>query len=258
MEDDQEINGETVPVKIKLDFKEDEPEDLARIIPKTRSTDWLDVDKTNKWFTEPAHLNLNGTRKSEDMDSSAVEDYMKSVDRSAVEEYLKSVDKMDNIRSSIDTLRRDLDLSELRDDLNLTRRKLRDDLELSRSYRLAAEDLAVVRASALETRALDTHVWSEPRLSSSASSPYRDYVNTLRLRSLRLEEERLLEIRRLQELERLRGPQPKWYELKTPQFHKEARKNNELLAAKRQWNELRDYTESVWRSRDLSRSATHL
>ena len=59
-----------------------------------------------------------------------------------------------------------------------------------------------------------------------------------------------------QELERLRGPQPKWYELKNSQFHKEARKNNQLIAAKKHWNEMRDYTESVWRSRDLYRPRT--
>jgi len=196
-------------------------------------------------------------------------------DTSAVEDYLKSIDKMDNIRHSIDTLRTDLNVSELRDDINRTRRKLKNDLELSRSARLLQEDIDRKRrvredlelsrsyrlASELEdirASTLRAELLSEAALRPSSATPYGDYISTLRLRSLRLEEERLLEIRRLQELERLRGPQPKWYELKTPQFHVEARKNNELIAAKKQWHDLRDYTESVWRSRDLSRSATHL
>ncbi|KAL5265610.1 hypothetical protein ACHWQZ_G006358 [Mnemiopsis leidyi] len=183
-EDEEDYYYRRTPVKVHLDFREEEPDDLARIPARPRSTDWLGERSSNTWFTEPAHLNLDGTRKSDDMDSSAVEDY------------LKSLDKMDNIRDSIDSLRRDLELSELRDDLNQTRRKLRSDLELSRSYRLAAEDL-----DEIETRALDAQVWSEaaprPRLTSSAT-PYRDHLNTLRLRSLRLEEKRLLEIRRLQ------------------------------------------------------------
>lgn len=268
MEDEpgiRSVDFKTTPTKIKLDFNEDEPEDLARITPssRTHSTDWLDVDNTNRWFTEPAHLNLNGSRRADNMDTSAVEDY------------LKSIDKMDNIRHSIDTLRTDLNVSELRDDINRTRRKLKNDLELSRSARLLQEDIDRKRrvredlelsrsyrlASELEdirASTLRAELLSEAALRPSSATPYGDYISTLRLRSLRLEEERLLEIRRLQELERLRGPQPKWYELKTPQFHVEARKNNELIAAKKQWHDLRDYTESVWRSRDLSRSATHL
>ena len=39
---------------------------------------------------------------------------------------------------------------------------------------------------------------SEAALRPSSATPYGDYISTLRLRSLRLEEERLLEIRRLQ------------------------------------------------------------
>jgi hypothetical protein len=44
------------------------------------------------------------------------------------------------------------------------------------------------------------------------SSPYKTELARLRLDSLRLEEEHLLELKRQAELERIRGPQPKWYE----------------------------------------------
>ena len=43
------------------------------------------------------------------------------------------------------------------------------------------------------------------------SSPYEVEVSRLRLEQLRLDEEHLLERKRQHELERIRGPQPKWY-----------------------------------------------
>jgi len=43
-----------------------------------------------------------------------------------------------------------------------------------------------------------------------ASSPYEAEVSRLRLEQLRLDEEHLLERKRQHELERIRGPQPKW------------------------------------------------
>ncbi|XP_029769426.1 uncharacterized protein LOC112107770 [Terrapene carolina triunguis] len=60
-------------------------------------------------------------------------------------------------------------------------------------------------------------------------SPYQKELARLRLERLRVEEEWLLELKRQQELERTRGPKPKWYEMKNSQFHYEAHKNNELL-----------------------------
>uniref|UniRef100_A0ACB8EE93 Uncharacterized protein n=1 Tax=Sphaerodactylus townsendi TaxID=933632 RepID=A0ACB8EE93_9SAUR len=65
--------------------------------------------------------------------------------------------------------------------------------------------------------------------SSVEVSPYQKELARLRLERLRLEEAWLLELKRQQELERTRGPQPKWYEIRNSQFHYEARKNNELL-----------------------------
>ncbi|XP_061457285.1 uncharacterized protein LOC133372540 isoform X2 [Rhineura floridana] len=60
-------------------------------------------------------------------------------------------------------------------------------------------------------------------------SPYQQELARLRLEHLRVEEAWLLELKRQQELERTRGPKPKWYEMRNSQFHYEARKNNELL-----------------------------
>ncbi|XP_060115586.1 uncharacterized protein LOC132587326 [Heteronotia binoei] len=66
------------------------------------------------------------------------------------------------------------------------------------------------------------------------TSPYEKELARLRLERLRVEEAWLLELKRQQELERTRGPKPKWqvhvlYEIKNSQFHYEARKNNEFL-----------------------------
>jgi len=43
-----------------------------------------------------------------------------------------------------------------------------------------------------------------------ASSPYEVELSRLRLEQLRVDEEHLLERKRQNELERIRGPQPKW------------------------------------------------
>ena len=42
------------------------------------------------------------------------------------------------------------------------------------------------------------------------STPYQFDLAQLRMERLRLEEEHLLEVKRQEELERIRGPQPKW------------------------------------------------
>lgn len=42
------------------------------------------------------------------------------------------------------------------------------------------------------------------------TSPYQQELSRLRMEQLRLEEEQLLEMKRQSELERIRGPKPKW------------------------------------------------
>ena len=42
------------------------------------------------------------------------------------------------------------------------------------------------------------------------SSPYQHELARLRMERLRIEEEHLLEVKRQEELERIRGPQAKW------------------------------------------------
>ena len=42
-------------------------------------------------------------------------------------------------------------------------------------------------------------------------SPYQTFLGKLRLERLQLEEAKLLELKRRAELERIRGPKPKWY-----------------------------------------------
>ncbi|XP_064595225.1 uncharacterized protein LOC135461884 [Liolophura sinensis] len=73
------------------------------------------------------------------------------------------------------------------------------------------------------------------------TSPYQQELSRLRMEQLRLEEEQLLEMKRQSELERIRGPRPKWYEMKTPEFHYEAHKNTEMLKSKNSWNDLLRY-----------------
>ncbi|XP_060132182.1 uncharacterized protein LOC118087268 isoform X2 [Zootoca vivipara] len=72
-------------------------------------------------------------------------------------------------------------------------------------------------------------------------SPYQRELARLRLESLRMEEAWLLEQKRQQELERTRGPKPKWYEMRNSQFHYEARKNNELLRNSQDLQSVCDY-----------------
>ncbi|GFS12747.1 hypothetical protein ElyMa_004866400 [Elysia marginata] len=89
----------------------------------------------------------------------------------------------------------------------------------------------------------------------SFTSPYNDELTQLRLDKLRLEEMQYLELKRQAELERIRGPKPKWYELKSPEFHVEAGKNNELLRNSAQWDDLLRYRESLVNATKRLRSA---
>nr|XP_033777817.1 uncharacterized protein LOC117349039 isoform X4 [Geotrypetes seraphini] len=76
-------------------------------------------------------------------------------------------------------------------------------------------------------------------------SPYQQELARLRLERLRVEEELLLELKRQQELERTRGPKPKWYEMKDSQFHYEAHKNNELVRNSKDFQALYDYRQEL-------------
>ncbi|XP_072464615.1 uncharacterized protein [Notamacropus eugenii] len=60
-------------------------------------------------------------------------------------------------------------------------------------------------------------------------APIQKALTQLRLQHLRAEEEWVLELKRQQELEHIRGPRSKWYEMKSSQFHYEAHKHIALL-----------------------------
>ncbi|XP_055889383.1 uncharacterized protein LOC106076908 isoform X1 [Biomphalaria glabrata] len=77
------------------------------------------------------------------------------------------------------------------------------------------------------------------------TSPYSEELAKLRMEKLRIQEQQYLELKRQAELEKIRGPKPKWYELKTPDFHREANKNNTLLRNSDKWDELLQYRESL-------------
>ncbi|KAH9500205.1 hypothetical protein Btru_077474 [Bulinus truncatus] len=77
------------------------------------------------------------------------------------------------------------------------------------------------------------------------TSPYSEEIAKLRMEKLRIEEQQYLELKRQAELEKIRGPKPKWYELKTPEFHQEANKNNQLLHNSDKWDELLVYRENL-------------
>ncbi|XP_058876480.1 uncharacterized protein LOC131730438 isoform X1 [Acipenser ruthenus] len=74
-------------------------------------------------------------------------------------------------------------------------------------------------------------LWSQQEAHHSLleQSPYQQELSRLRLERLHVEEDLLLQLKRQQELERTRGPREQWYAMKGPQFHYEARKNNELV-----------------------------
>jgi len=79
------------------------------------------------------------------------------------------------------------------------------------SWALLMERLCI--ANGLEMRRVncsDSAVAGIPS-TTLVSSPYEVEMSRLRLEQLRLDEEQLLERKRQHELERIRGPQPKWY-----------------------------------------------
>ncbi|CAJ0967028.1 unnamed protein product [Ranitomeya imitator] len=95
------------------------------------------------------------------------------------------------------------------------------------------------------TRFLKTLSRADASISVVEASPYQQELTRLRLERLRVEEELLLEIKRQQELERTRGPKPKWYEMKNSQFHYEARKNNELLKTSKDYQAIFNYRQDL-------------
>lgn len=89
---------------------------------------------------------------------------------------------------------------------------------------------------------------------TSLTSPYQYKLAMLKMESLKLEEDRLLQKKTLSELERIRGPSPRWYEMKSSGFHVELRKNNQYLASKGRYKEITDYRHRLLQS--LKRSET--
>lgn len=86
---------------------------------------------------------------------------------------------------------------------------------------------------------------SEAPVTGSSSkvitSPYQSEIARLRMERLRLEEDRILEIKRLEEIEKIRGPNPKWYESKGLEFHYECGKNTEMMKHENHWEDLVNY-----------------
>jgi len=102
-----------------------------------------------------------------------------------------------------------------------------------------------------EVRRLDNTFYltaEAPNIKNSVirfTSPYSDELSKLRLEKLRIEEAQYLELKRQAELELVRGPRPKWYSIKGPTFHIEAKKNNELLKNSDKWDDLLTYRERL-------------
>lgn len=79
------------------------------------------------------------------------------------------------------------------------------------------------------------------RILSGLATPYQQELASLKVERLKLEEQRLLQRKCYEELERIRGPKPRWYELKTPDFCQEAKRNNEILSLHGHYNEIMEY-----------------
>lgn len=87
------------------------------------------------------------------------------------------------------------------------------------------------------------------------TSPYISDLSALRMERLRIEEDRYLELKRLQELERLRGPKQKWYESSGPDFHYESHKNTEMIKSQKHFDQLVKYKESLRKSSEDCRKS---
>ncbi|XP_076818952.1 uncharacterized protein LOC143464827 [Clavelina lepadiformis] len=80
------------------------------------------------------------------------------------------------------------------------------------------------------------------------NSPYQQQLARLRLERLRVEEEYLLQLKRESELERIRGPKPKWYEMKGPAFHYECGKNTTVHKNSEHWDDTMKYRRELLES----------
>ncbi|XP_014465576.1 uncharacterized protein LOC102561618 isoform X1 [Alligator mississippiensis] len=108
-------------------------------------------------------------------------------------------------------------------------------------YSLSSAAIASPTAQEINERFLQTLAEGAVGRSLIEMSPYEKELARLRLERLRMEEEWLLELKRQQELERTRGPKPKWYEMKSSQFHYEAHKNNQLLRSSQDLQSMYNY-----------------
>ncbi|XP_026537307.1 uncharacterized protein LOC113421244 [Notechis scutatus] len=115
-------------------------------------------------------------------------------------------------------------------------------------YSLASPDLSSPTAEEINERFLQTLSESTMGRDLIEMSPYQKELARLRLERLRVEEGWLLELKRQQELERTRGPRPKWYEMRDSQFHYEAHKNNKLLRSSPEIQSVFDYREALSRA----------
>lgn len=93
-------------------------------------------------------------------------------------------------------------------------------------------------------REAENHMLSS-RTISALATPYQEELARLRLDRLRLEEERLLKKKCVDELERIRGPKPRWYELKTPEFHCGAKRNNDILSLSGHYEDIMEYRKQL-------------
>ncbi|XP_063292484.1 uncharacterized protein LOC134577588 [Pelobates fuscus] len=141
-------------------------------------------------------------------------------------------------------------------------RKTRSSLSYSWSpYSIPSAAITAPSVEEISERFLKTLTERDAGVSLVETSPYQQELARLRLERLRVEEDLLLEIKRQQELERTRGPKPKWYEMKNSQFHYEARKNNELLKSSNDYQAIYDYRQDLTTaSRDFQENLkiTHL
>ncbi|XP_070615288.1 uncharacterized protein [Erythrolamprus reginae] len=115
-------------------------------------------------------------------------------------------------------------------------------------YSLASSDIPSPTAEEMNKRFLQMLSESTMGRDLVEMSPYQKELTRLRLERLRVEESWLLELKRQQELERTRGPRPKWYEMRGSQFHYEAHKNNKLLSNSPETQSVFDYREALSRA----------
>lgn len=165
------------PLEVTIEFNdsadESEEEETAR-----PSTNWDEASSQAKWFIDPPHLDKVGGRKSK---------HEILPDQSLIQDYVSTLEKLDNLR----TTRTDYeDLDDVKAELAAARTTLAKNY----SSQLEVEDIELPKA---RDKKASRKVWTDPGVAAN-STPYRGSLASLRLNALRLEERRLLEIRRLQ------------------------------------------------------------